>query len=161
MKKTRKTTDSVHQLKQTNRLSRNTPPHPPGLGYSENEYDRVIYQVSFLSRRRIIYNALVVTRKTTRHGTWTRTNSSGNLHWFSCFGKDPAKWTYTMHIQRFSTGAPDNKGMRPVRVVVPKIKPLEGLSQYPGQGTKDRTYRGNTEEYWQMITNHKMRFDQL
>ena len=59
VKKMRKTTAPEHELEQTNWLSRNTPPplSPlPGLGYSENEYDRVIHQVGSAENTRVSHN---------------------------------------------------------------------------------------------------------
>ena len=51
-----------------------------------------------------------------------------------------------IHIHCFKIVAPDRKGMGRATVIVPKNKALEGLSQYPGRGVKDRTYRDNTAE---------------
>ena len=69
-------TVSEHQLKQTNTLSRNTPPSLPSLSYCENEYDRIICKVGLPSRRKI-YNTLGSSYlKDDR--TSTRTNSAVN-----------------------------------------------------------------------------------
>ena len=59
-------------------LSRKTPPPLPGLSYSEDEYDRIIYKAGLPSRR-IIYNTLA-SRYSKDDRKLTHTHSPGILY---------------------------------------------------------------------------------